>query len=262
MSAAPHEPRLVSADAFAAACASARSIRIQRFVLWRLGPKHTCCSAVDTDPDPPMVWNRVKEAIDCEAALCASTPGHAWLITEEHHDVLGNRYTPAGDFLEPTWQPAGPALLRTADNPTHWISVRRILPWHFMAPIAVSEDPRPADWSQPRKPHYQEENDVWVHFVPDHGPFVITKTMSKFQAPRHTTPAMCAFMELPDDATPSAADMTSAVVRYIHQNRLTDPSDSQRVIADQKLSALLGEPATFQLTELQRRLAPHYGEHA
>lgn len=269
--AATATPRLVTTDAFEAAQASARSIRIHQYTLWSLGPKSNCCAIYadsDADADPPMVWTRRTANSDKELLLnfveySTNVKGLrlAWLITEEHRDILDNLYSTTGEPIDPAWQPQGPALLRTTDNPTHWIPVQRLIPWHFMASIAVTEIDRPADWLQPRKPHYLEENDVWVHFIPHHGPFVITQHISKFQAPRLTTPAMRAFLaDTPLTDTPSAAEMTSAVLGYINKNMLMPSSRTQRVYPDQKLRELLGSSEPFPLTGLQRLLAPHYGD--
>jgi hypothetical protein len=128
-----------------------------------------------------------------------------------------------------------------------------------MAPIAITDEAIHADWSQPTKPHYLEESDVWVHFTPAHGPFNITHVTSRFQAPRHTTPAMRTFLGDKLPGTPSAADITSATIAYIYVHKLID-TRAGTVDPDEKLAALLGITRTFDITDLQDLLAPHYGE--
>ena len=194
--------------------------------------------------------------------MTRSSPCRAWLLTDEQHDVLGNIYNMDGAPLLPSWQPGGVGLLRTADNPSHWIPVHSLYPWNGMAPIAISSIARPSDWSQPRKPHYQVETDVWVHFMESDGPFTHKRTLSKFQAPRNTTAAMRAFLELtpPVPPHPSAGDMTTAVIHYIAANSLSSATDTQTIVPDQKLTELLGSSRPFPLTALQQLLTPHYGE--
>ena len=260
----------VSEADFDAAKIHATTIRVHRYILWQLAPKSSCC-VYDDNEDPPMIWHRVgvdaekdrhfRTVHKAERFIEDDCDRYAWLITEEHHDILGNYYTTTGTPIEPTWQPEGPALLRTADNPGHWIPIQRLIPWHFMAPIAVTDTPMPEHWEQPRKPHYLEEDNVWVHFTDTHGPFEMRWVLSKFQAPRHPSEAMRAFLaDKHFSETPSAADMTSAILAYISVNKLMDPG--QTIRPDQKLATLLGSATPFPLTELQSRLSQHYGPHA
>jgi hypothetical protein len=262
MSASIHTPKLVSADAYEAACATARSIRVQRYALWRLSPKASCNPMDPIEIDPPIIWHRIYVSSDKDAAMARSKPCYAWLLTEEQHDVLGNIYNVDGNQILPSWQPGGTGLLRTADNPSHWIPIHSLYPWGGIAPIAISSMARPSDWSQPRQPHYQVETDVWVHFMESDGPFAHRRVLSKMQAPRHTTAAMRAFLELtpPSAPYPSAADMTTAVIHYIAANMLSSATDTQTILPDQKLAELFGSSSPFPLTALQRLLAPHYGE--
>jgi hypothetical protein len=259
----------VSEDDFTMATTAATAIRVHRYVLWQLAPKSSCC-VYDDDEDPPMIWHRCGASADIDRLLRTiykterfdEADRYAWLITEEHHDVLGNFYTPAGDPILSTWQPTGPALLRTADNPSHWIPIERLIPWHFMAPIAVSSAACPADWNQPRKPHYLEEDNVWVHFTDTHGPFEMRWVLSKFQAPRHPTEPMRAFLaDKHFTETPSAADMTSAILAHISVNKLMPSGPAQTVYPDAKLTALLGSSDPFPMSDLQSRLQPLYGPH-
>lgn len=255
-------PTLVSEADFLAAEVTARSTRVKRYILWQLIPKQTQCCG---EEDPyPMVWVRIsanptKEYHQRTIHKVERYGDHyTWLLTEEHHDILGNHYTTDDEPLEPTWQPEGPALLRTADNPTHWIPVKRVIPWHYMAAMAVTDTPMPEDWVQPPKPHLQEDTSVWVHFTPTHGPFVMSRALTRFQGQRFPTPQMVRFLDGKLTETPSAADMTSAILAYISVHRLAE-HPLQLVTPDQKLSELLGSPQPFYLSDLQRHLQPTYG---
>jgi hypothetical protein len=255
---------LVSEETFAAARTAAFTTRVRRHVLWKFAPESGCCALDPTKADPRMRWHRVAahptlEPIHAHITKTERFGDHiAWFVTEEHHDVLGNFYTPLGEKLLPSWQPGGPGLLRTADNPTHWILINCFYPCPYMAPIAVSDEPLPAGWSQPRKPHYQPESDVWVHFTEAQGPFTPRAVLTKIQAPRRTTEAMRIFLKRGTE-TPSAVDMTTGVLKHINTHDLFDPSDSQTVVPDDTLKALLSVTTPFRLTDLHRILEPHYG---
>ena len=255
---------LVSEEAFSAARTAAVTTRVLRHILWQFSHETGCCSLDPTTADPVMKWHRIAAHPTLEPihALIAKTERfgdhHAWLVTEEHHDVLGNFYTPHGERLLPSWQPGGLGLLRTADNPGHWIPINCFYPCPYMAPIAVSDAPRPADWSQPRKPHYQPESDVWVHFTETHGVFVPRAVLPNMQAPRRTTDAMRIFLQHGTE-TPSSADMTTGVLKHINAHNLFVTGDSQTVVPDDTLKALLSVTSPFRLTELQCLLEPHYG---
>jgi len=254
-------PLLVTEEVFADFLTAARMTRVHRYILWQLTSESPCQVL---DSNPLTHWCRTAAQPTKEALhrlihkVERFGDSYAWLITEEHHDALGNFYTPAGFQLEPSWQPGGHGLVRTADNPAHWIPIQTVYPCPYMAPIAVSEAKKPSDWTQPRKPHYHEESDVWVHFTTEQGSFKPRDVLTKMLAPRRTTDAMRSFVGHVTE-TPSASDMTTAILRYIDRQGLMAPGYAQTVLPDETLTDLLGTAHSFRLSELQGLLRPHYG---
>lgn len=252
-------PVLVSEETFNATREVAYLTRVHRYVLWSLVPDSPCFLMPDTPKT--HIWFRIAEHSTVTGLKCRASGPRAFLITEEHHDVLGNRYTTSGDRLESNWQPEGPGLIHTIGNPGHWIAINRLIPGRCMAPIAITDIAPPDGWTQPNKPHYLDNSDVWIHFTPVHGPFNITRVVSRFQAPRHTTTEMRAFLGDKLTETPSAADLTTATIAYIYVNKLID-TQTNKVSPDEALSAVVGGSTPFDITDLQALLAPHYGEFA
>jgi hypothetical protein len=226
-------------------------------VLWQLSPSLN-------PAEEAMVWHRITATPTREAHRrllnAAERYGDrcTWLVTEEHHDAVGQIYQAfTGVRLEPHWQPFAPALLRCAENSAHWIPIVELHPWHHLCPIALTADPLPDDWIQPAKPALLEEDQVWVHSTATDGPFDYKKVTNKFLTPRRTSVFMAAFMGLPADATPSASEMTTAVVRYAQRNGLLQ--SGQRLTPDALLATVTG-PKPFRLADLQAHLEAHMGE--
>jgi hypothetical protein len=255
---------LVDDSAFNAACTSARAVRAHRFTLW-----HYIQPTDLPGEDVPWRWHRVGSA--ATRAHHNRTIGkverwgdrYAWLITEEHHNVIGDIFTPDGTPLEKNWQPYGPGLLRTAANPHVWIPFQRLIAWNFCSAIAITDAPVPDDFTQPRRALYAPENDVFVHFTQTDGPYEgrnggHASADNKYLAPRHISERMSAF--LGGRPTASLSEIITAVVRYIQRNRLMSTL-GQTVTPDATVASLLdSHPGPFPLHELTRRLRHHAGD--
>jgi hypothetical protein len=257
--------RLVDESTFAIAMEAARKIRILRHVLWHYGQTFDNPS----DEDAPWRWFRVAAAAT-HAELYRRMEKverwgdcSAWLITQEHHDAASNLYAIDGTPLEPTWQPSTPALLRTKNNPSHWIPVQCLIPWNFCSAIALTDSPKPDDWNQVHRALIAPESDVFVHFTTADGPYNSDYSYRRSSADirilaqHKISERMSAF--LGGRTTASPTEMITAVVQYIQRNRLVS-GHTQIVTPDATLTSLFeGRTATFQMWEIHRLIRPHYG---
>lgn len=265
MSAAAADARLVDEPTFAIAVEAARKIRVLRHVLWHYGQSFDNPS----DEDAPWRWSRVAAAAT-HADLYRRMEKverwgdrYAWLITTEHHDAAGNLYATDGTPMELTWQPSTPALLRTKNNPSHWIPVQHLIPWNFCSAIALTDAPKPDDWDQARSALSAPESDVFVHFTATDGLYNSDYSYRRSTADirvlaqHKISDRMSAF--LGGRATASPAEMITAVVHHIQRNRLKS-GHTQTVTPDATLTSLFeGRTTSFQMWEIHRLIRHHYG---
>jgi upstream activation factor subunit UAF30 len=85
-----------------------------------------------------------------------------------------------------------------------------------------------------------------------------------FNRKQEITPALRAFLELPDGELVSRSEVTKSVNKYITDNGLKHPENGRQIIMDAKLKELLAPPEGVVVTylNLQKYLSPHYVKKA
>ena len=85
-----------------------------------------------------------------------------------------------------------------------------------------------------------------------------------FNRKQEITPALRAFLELPDGELVSRSEVTKSVNKYITEKGLKHPDNGRQLILDEKLKDLLQPPADVVVTylNLQKYLSPHYVKKA
>jgi chromatin remodeling complex protein RSC6 len=81
-----------------------------------------------------------------------------------------------------------------------------------------------------------------------------------FNRKQEITPALRAFLELPDGELVSRSEVTKSVNKYITEKGLKHPENGRQIILDAKLKELLAPPEGVTITylNLQKYLSPHY----
>ena len=81
-----------------------------------------------------------------------------------------------------------------------------------------------------------------------------------FNRKQEITPALRAFLELPDGELVSRSEVTKSVNKYITEKGLKHPENGRQIILDDKLKELLAPPEGVVVTylNLQKYLSPHY----
>jgi chromatin remodeling complex protein RSC6 len=81
-----------------------------------------------------------------------------------------------------------------------------------------------------------------------------------FNRKQEITPALRAFLELPDGELVSRSEVTKSVNKYITEKGLKHPENGRQIILDVKLKELLAPPEGVTITylNLQKYLSPHY----
>ena len=81
-----------------------------------------------------------------------------------------------------------------------------------------------------------------------------------FNRKQEITPALRAFLELPDGELVSRSEVTKSVNKYITEKGLKHPENGRQIIMDDKLKELLAPPEGVVVTylNLQKYLSPHY----
>jgi|TARA_B110000483_G_scaffold38386_1_gene47279 upstream activation factor subunit UAF30 len=85
-----------------------------------------------------------------------------------------------------------------------------------------------------------------------------------FNRKQEITPALRAFLELPDGELVSRSEVTKSVNKYITEKGLKHPENGRQIIMDDKLKELLAPPEGVVVTylNLQKYLSPHYVKKA
>jgi chromatin remodeling complex protein RSC6 len=85
-----------------------------------------------------------------------------------------------------------------------------------------------------------------------------------FNRKQEITPALRAFLELPDGELVSRSEVTKSVNKYITEKGLKHPENGRQIIMDDKLQELLAPPEGVVVTylNLQKYLSPHYVKKA
>jgi len=85
-----------------------------------------------------------------------------------------------------------------------------------------------------------------------------------FNRKQEITPALRAFLELPDGELVSRSEVTKSVNKYITEKGLKHPENGRQIIMDAKLKELLAPPEGVVVTylNLQKYLSPHYVKKA
>jgi chromatin remodeling complex protein RSC6 len=85
-----------------------------------------------------------------------------------------------------------------------------------------------------------------------------------FNRKQEITPALRAFLELPDGELVSRSEVTKSVNKYITEKGLKHPENGRQIILDVKLKELLAPPEGVTITylNLQKYLSPHYVKKA
>ena len=85
-----------------------------------------------------------------------------------------------------------------------------------------------------------------------------------FNRKQEITPALRAFLELPDGELVSRSEVTKSVNKYITDNGLKHPENGRQIVMDAKLKELLAPPEGVVVTylNLQKYLSPHYVKKA
>ena len=85
-----------------------------------------------------------------------------------------------------------------------------------------------------------------------------------FNRKQEITPALRAFLELPDGELVSRSEVTKSVNKYITEKGLKHPENGRQIILDDKLKELLAPPEGVVVTylNLQKYLSPHYVKKA
>tara|TARA_B110000483_G_scaffold38385_1_gene47270 strand:+ start:1248 stop:1643 length:396 start_codon:yes stop_codon:yes gene_type:complete len=81
-----------------------------------------------------------------------------------------------------------------------------------------------------------------------------------FNRKQEITPALRAFLELPDGELVSRSEVTKHVNKYITEKGLKHPENGRQIVLDAKLKELLAPPEGVVVTylNLQKYLSPHY----
>ena len=81
-----------------------------------------------------------------------------------------------------------------------------------------------------------------------------------FNRKQEITPALRAFLELPDGELVSRSEVTKSVNKYITEKGLKHPDNGRQIVLDDTLRDLLAPPADVVVTylNLQKYLSPHY----
>ena len=81
-----------------------------------------------------------------------------------------------------------------------------------------------------------------------------------FNRKQEITPALRAFLELPDGELVSRSEVTKSVNKYITEKGLKHPENGRQIVLDAKLKELLAPPEGVVITylNLQKYLSPHY----
>ena len=81
-----------------------------------------------------------------------------------------------------------------------------------------------------------------------------------FNRKQEITPALRAFLELPDGELVSRSEVTKSVNKYITEKGLKHPENGRQIVLDAKLKELLAPPEGVVVTylNLQKYLSPHY----
>ena len=85
-----------------------------------------------------------------------------------------------------------------------------------------------------------------------------------FNRKQEITPALRAFLELPDGELVSRSEVTKSVNKYITEKGLKHPENGRQIVLDAKLKELLAPPEGVVVTylNLQKYLSPHYVKKA
>tara|TARA_B100000768_G_scaffold180119_1_gene199302 strand:+ start:729 stop:1127 length:399 start_codon:yes stop_codon:yes gene_type:complete len=85
-----------------------------------------------------------------------------------------------------------------------------------------------------------------------------------FNRKQEITPALRAFLELPDSELISRSEVTKSVNKYITEKGLKHPENGRQIVLDAKLKELLAPPEGVVVTylNLQKYLSPHYVKKA
>ena len=85
-----------------------------------------------------------------------------------------------------------------------------------------------------------------------------------FNRKQEITPALRAFLELPDGELVSRSEVTKSVNKYITEKGLKHPENGRQIVMDDKLKELLAPPEGVVVTylNLQKYLSPHYVKKA
>ena len=85
-----------------------------------------------------------------------------------------------------------------------------------------------------------------------------------FNRKQEITPALRAFLELPDGELVSRSEVTKSVNKYITEKGLKHPENGRQIIMDDKLKELLAPPEGVVVTylNLQKYISPHYVKKA
>lgn len=85
-----------------------------------------------------------------------------------------------------------------------------------------------------------------------------------FNRKQEVTPALRAFLGLPEGELVSRSEVTKFVNTYITNNGLKHPENGRQIVLDDKLKALLSPEPSVVITylNLQKYLSPHYVKKA
>jgi upstream activation factor subunit UAF30 len=85
-----------------------------------------------------------------------------------------------------------------------------------------------------------------------------------FNRKQEVTPALRAFLGLPEGELVSRSEVTKFVNTYITNNGLKHPENGRQIVLDDKLRALLSPEPSVVITylNLQKYLSPHYVKKA
>ena len=85
-----------------------------------------------------------------------------------------------------------------------------------------------------------------------------------FNRKQEVTPALRAFLGLPEGELVSRSEVTKFVNTYITNNGLKHPENGRQIVVDDKLKALLSPEPSVVITylNLQKYLSPHYVKKA
>ena len=88
------------------------------------------------------------------------------------------------------------------------------------------------------------------------------KQPSGFAMPSKISPELCKFMEIPEGSEMARTEVTRVLTAYIRENKLQDPANGRRILADNKLSKLLKLSKSDELTyfNLQKHMSPHFAK--